>query len=144
MDSDVQRYLANLINAARDVVGDNLIGAYAAGSVAVDAGRVVVAVAARDRQWADCAARRRVSQAPATAAKRMPFARCHLLSIRCRSALSVGTAPANRERLTVRTRYPVNPTAATVLAAAAAIMGLSPPERQLLIKAAVVAARVNG
>jgi hypothetical protein len=37
MDSDVQQYLANLIDAARDVVGDNLIAAYAAGSIAMDA-----------------------------------------------------------------------------------------------------------
>jgi hypothetical protein len=37
MDSDVQRYLTNLIDAARDVLGDNLMGAYAAGSVAMDA-----------------------------------------------------------------------------------------------------------
>ena len=37
MDSDVQRYLADLIDAARDVLGDNLIAAYAAGSVAMDA-----------------------------------------------------------------------------------------------------------
>src|SRR3954471_21274705 len=93
--------------------------------------------------WADGAARRRVSQAPATAARRMPFARCQLLSTRCRSALSVGAAPANRDRLTVRTRYAVTPTAAIVLAAAAAIMGLSPPERQLLFRAAVVATRVS-
>jgi hypothetical protein len=37
MDSDVQRYLANLVDAARDVVDDNLIAAYAAGSIAMDA-----------------------------------------------------------------------------------------------------------
>jgi hypothetical protein len=37
VDSDVQHYLADLIDAARHVVGDNLIAAYAAGSVAMDA-----------------------------------------------------------------------------------------------------------
>jgi hypothetical protein len=37
MDSDMQRYLADLVDAARDVLGDNLIGAYVAGSIAMDA-----------------------------------------------------------------------------------------------------------
>ncbi|MFI7608398.1 nucleotidyltransferase domain-containing protein [Micromonospora sp. NPDC049366] len=37
MDSDVQRYLADLVGAARSVLGDNLVGAYAAGSVGLGA-----------------------------------------------------------------------------------------------------------
>ncbi|GAB7038808.1 MULTISPECIES: nucleotidyltransferase domain-containing protein [Catenuloplanes] len=37
MDADVARYLDDLVRAARDVLGDGLIGAYAAGSVALDA-----------------------------------------------------------------------------------------------------------
>lgn len=37
MDADVARYLDDLLGAARDVLGANLIGAYAAGSVALDA-----------------------------------------------------------------------------------------------------------
>ena len=37
MDSDVRRYLADLIDAARDVLGDNMIGAYVSGSIALDA-----------------------------------------------------------------------------------------------------------
>ncbi|XTZ16687.1 nucleotidyltransferase domain-containing protein [Micromonospora echinospora] len=37
MDPDVRTYLGDLVDAARDVLGDNLVGAYAAGSVALDA-----------------------------------------------------------------------------------------------------------
>ncbi|MDP9795619.1 hypothetical protein J2S43_004131 [Catenuloplanes nepalensis] len=37
MDADVGRYLDDLVRAARDVLGDGLIGAYAAGSVALEA-----------------------------------------------------------------------------------------------------------
>jgi hypothetical protein len=37
VDPDVQTYLHELVDAARDVLGDNLVGAYAAGSVALDA-----------------------------------------------------------------------------------------------------------
>ncbi|GAB7051905.1 nucleotidyltransferase domain-containing protein [Catenuloplanes indicus] len=39
MDTDVARYLDALADAARDVLGDALVGAYAAGSVALDAYR---------------------------------------------------------------------------------------------------------
>jgi hypothetical protein len=37
MDSGLERYLADLIDAARDVLDDNLVAAYAAGSIALDA-----------------------------------------------------------------------------------------------------------
>ncbi|MEH0983083.1 nucleotidyltransferase domain-containing protein [Micromonospora sp. CPCC 205556] len=37
MDPVVRRYLADLVAAARDVLGEDLVGAYAAGSVALDA-----------------------------------------------------------------------------------------------------------
>ncbi|MEV0154073.1 nucleotidyltransferase domain-containing protein [Micromonospora sp. NPDC050686] len=37
MDSDVRRYLDELVGAARDVLGGDLVGAYAAGSVGLDA-----------------------------------------------------------------------------------------------------------
>ncbi|MFC3502521.1 nucleotidyltransferase domain-containing protein [Micromonospora krabiensis] len=37
MDSDVRRYLADLVEVARSVLGDNLVGAYAAGSVGLGA-----------------------------------------------------------------------------------------------------------
>ncbi|MEV1332980.1 nucleotidyltransferase domain-containing protein [Micromonospora costi] len=37
MESDVRRYLADLVTVARSVLGDNLVGAYAAGSVGLDA-----------------------------------------------------------------------------------------------------------
>ncbi|MCM0674304.1 nucleotidyltransferase domain-containing protein [Micromonospora phytophila] len=37
MDSAVRRYLADLVGTARDVLGDDLVGAYAAGSVGLDA-----------------------------------------------------------------------------------------------------------
>ncbi|MEU4570197.1 nucleotidyltransferase domain-containing protein [Micromonospora sp. NPDC023956] len=37
MDSDVRTYLRDLVDVAREVLGDNLVGAYAAGSVALDA-----------------------------------------------------------------------------------------------------------
>ncbi|MEA2217717.1 MAG: hypothetical protein QOJ35_343 [Solirubrobacteraceae bacterium] len=37
MDADVERYLADLVDRARAVLGDNLIAAYAAGSIALDA-----------------------------------------------------------------------------------------------------------
>src|SRR6266536_1587533 len=37
MDTDVQRYLADLLDAAHAALGSNLIGAYAAGSIAFDA-----------------------------------------------------------------------------------------------------------
>jgi hypothetical protein len=95
-------------------------------------------------QRVERAIRRKVNQAPATAVKRTPFARCHLLIIRCRSELSKGTAPCSKRTLTVRTRYPVKAAAAAVFTAAAAIMRLSPPDRQPWIRAAVVATRVNG
>ncbi|SIM78860.1 nucleotidyltransferase [Micromonospora cremea] len=48
MDLDLRRYLDELVDAARDVLGDNLVGAYAAGSVglgAYQAGRSDVDVA---------------------------------------------------------------------------------------------------
>ncbi|WP_320066864.1 nucleotidyltransferase domain-containing protein [Micromonospora sp. RTGN7] len=37
MDTDLRRYLADLVGAARDVLGDDLVAAYAAGSVALGA-----------------------------------------------------------------------------------------------------------
>ncbi|RZU76249.1 hypothetical protein EV384_4884 [Micromonospora kangleipakensis] len=37
MDGDVGDYLGELVDRARDVLGDNLVGAYAAGSVGLDA-----------------------------------------------------------------------------------------------------------
>jgi hypothetical protein len=37
MDSDVRRYLTDLVATARDVLGEDLVGAYAAGSVALGA-----------------------------------------------------------------------------------------------------------
>ncbi|MGN9775480.1 nucleotidyltransferase domain-containing protein [Micromonospora sp. H33] len=37
MDADVRRYLTALVAAGRDVLGDRLVGAYAAGSVGLDA-----------------------------------------------------------------------------------------------------------
>ncbi|MEU6207214.1 nucleotidyltransferase domain-containing protein [Micromonospora musae] len=37
MDTDVRRYLDDLLTVARSVLGDNLIGGYAAGSVGLDA-----------------------------------------------------------------------------------------------------------
>lgn len=37
MDSDVRRYLRDLVGEARDVLGDNLVGAYAAGSIGLGA-----------------------------------------------------------------------------------------------------------
>ncbi|MEV0944833.1 nucleotidyltransferase domain-containing protein [Micromonospora wenchangensis] len=53
MDTAVRRYLADLVGTARDVLGPDLVGAYAAGSVALDAyqpGRsdVDVALVCRD------------------------------------------------------------------------------------------------
>jgi hypothetical protein len=54
VDLAVRRYLADLVGAARDVLGDDLVGAYAAGSLALDAyepGRsdIDVALVAEDR-----------------------------------------------------------------------------------------------
>ncbi|MFF5071754.1 nucleotidyltransferase domain-containing protein [Micromonospora olivasterospora] len=40
MDTDVRQYLADLVAAARDVLGGDLVGAYAAGSVALGAYQV--------------------------------------------------------------------------------------------------------
>ncbi|MFD0788131.1 nucleotidyltransferase domain-containing protein, partial [Micromonospora azadirachtae] len=37
MDTEVRRYLDDLVAVARTVLGENLIGAYAAGSVGLDA-----------------------------------------------------------------------------------------------------------
>ena len=37
MDAEVERYLAELVEAARETLGDNLMGAYAAGSIAMGA-----------------------------------------------------------------------------------------------------------
>jgi hypothetical protein len=37
MDTDVRRYLTELVDAAREVLGDNLVGAYAAGSLGMAA-----------------------------------------------------------------------------------------------------------
>ena len=70
MNSSVQRYLVDLVQTAREVLGDDLIGAYAGGSIGLDAyelGRsdIDVALVCEDawtmgvnvNWWQDCATR---------------------------------------------------------------------------------------